>query len=803
MCYTFVTQNTRKQARRIVYYAHICNRANSTEAKQTVLQHLRGTAKRSAECLRSVGLENAAYLAGLLHDMGKCTQKFQTYLAQRDPSKRGSVIHTFQGCRYVLERYRKPEEELSPQVCEILAFAIGAHHGFFDCVDPAGKVGLQYRMDRPDTDQDEAVQAFLAQGIEEAELDRRFHAAKDELGAMIQAIDESNAEDQEYCFQIGLLARLLLSAVIEGDRHDTAAFMNGNSTDSPPAPPNWQNKLRHMEHKLCSLPSEDAISLARRAISAQCRSFAAEPAGIYRLNVPTGGGKTLASLRYALAHAEGFQKRRLIFTSPLLSILEQNAQVIREYVGEDASILEHHSNVVQVDASKDALDAHELLTQSWDAPIIITTLVQLLNTLFDGKTSSIRRFQALCDSVIVIDEVQTVPAKLLSMFNLAIRFLSERCRATVVLCSATQPCLEKATHGLRTVPRDIVPFDADIWSAFRRTQILCLESERLEELPNRIRLLMEDTGSLLVICNKKGEASYLLEHTRSPAYESFHLSAAMCMQHRRDTVAALRNGLSNGRRVLCISTQVIEAGVDISFESVLRLTAGMDSIVQAAGRCNRNGESRSLRPVFTINCSDERLGMLRDIQRGKDASLELMHAFQADPASFKHDLSSDAAIAYYYQALYRNMDLEEQDYYVAQLDATELDLLAMNTKYTCNSEDTLKLVFLRQAFKTAGQAFSVFDENATDVLVPYGRGKEFIQALCSQRAQYDPAYRADILQKLNGYTVSLYQYQKKQLESAQALTTLCDGSVLALREGHYDAITGVTTAPEKWELWEA
>ena len=788
--------------RRIEFFAHICDRADGTMAVQTVLQHLRGTAKRSAECVRGVGLGNAAYLAGLLHDLGKCTRRFQAYLAEGDSSQRGSVIHTFQGCRYVLEKYRRMNADLSEQACEILAFAIGAHHGLFDCVDAAGRIGLQYRMEKQDIDYEESVRAFFDQDIREAEVDDRFDAALRELSAIIQAIDEDNADDQEYCFQIGLLARLLLSALIEGDRHDTAAFMNLDCVNPDSKLPNWQERLQHMEAKLRAFPSEDAISQARSAISAQCKSFAAEPAGIYRLNVPTGGGKTLSSLRYALAHADRFQKRRLIFTSPLLSILEQNARVIREYIGDDALILEHHSNVVQTDDSGDALDARELMIQSWDAPIIITTMVQLLNTLFDGKTSAIRRFQALCDSVIVIDEVQTVPTKLLSMFNLAIRFLHERCNATVVLCSATQPCLEKTAHALRSAPKDIVPYDANIWKTFKRTQIICLGNERLENLPNRIRHLMEDTNSLLVICNQKREAAYLWEYTRSSEYESHHLSAAMCMQHRRDTVAALRDALSNGRRVLCISTQVIEAGVDISFGCVLRLTAGMDSIVQAAGRCNRNGESQSPRPVYTINCSDERLGMLRDIQRGKDATIELMYAFQQDPKRFDDDLASDAAIAYYYHLLYQNMNSEEQDFHVPRLNATELDLLAMNEKYTRNLGDALDSVFLRQAFKTAGQAFSVFDENTTDVLVPYGQGKEYIQALCSQRAQYDLAYRADILRKLNGYTVSIYPYQKKQLEKNQALTAICDGSVLALRAGDYDAITGLTALSSKLELWE-
>ena len=415
--------------------------------------------------------------------------------------------------------------------------------------------------------------------------------------------------------------------------------------------PVWAARLAYLEEKLQGKPHNGEIDNARQKISETCGAFAEKASGIYRLNVPTGGGKTLSSLRYALAHAKQFGKKRLIFTSPLLSILEQNAKEIRKFVGDDRLILEHHSNVVQTDTSQDALDECELLVQSWNAPIILTTLVQLLNTLFDGKTTSIRRFQALCDSVIVIDEVQTVPTKLLSLFNLAIQFLSEQCRATVVLCSATQPCVERAEHPLRRAPEEIVPYDEALWATFRRTELQLAGGRRLDELPEMICTLMETTDSLLAVCNKKSEAAYLLEHTRSAEYRSFHLSAAMCMQHRRDVLDEVQAALGRKEKVLCIATQVMEAGVDISFGAVLRLAAGMDSIMQAAGRCNRDRESETPRPVYVVNCTDENLGMLRDIRRGKDATLALTEAFSASSERFDGSLFSAAAIRYYYAAL--------------------------------------------------------------------------------------------------------------------------------------------------------
>lgn len=636
-------------------YAHKRETKSGQIVWQTLQEHLRGAARRAAECLRPVGLENAAYLAALLHDAGKAAPAFQKYLAAGDHSARGQVIHSFQGCRYLMEQFHEETDPVRTGVMasELLAFAIGAHHGLFDCVDPTRRIGLKYRAEKQGISYEESVQGLFSQGISKQEIERLFSSAVGEIDPILEQLEKEYIDDHEYFFVVGLLARLLLSAVIEGDRYDTAAFMEGNTPPNLPEDmtPVWAARLAYLEEKLQGKPHNGEIDNARQKISETCGAFAEKASGIYRLNVPTGGGKTLSSLRYALAHAKQFGKKRLIFTSPLLSILEQNAKEIRKFVGDDRLILEHHSNVVQTDTSQDALDECELLVQSWNAPIILTTLVQLLNTLFDGKTTSIRRFQALCDSVIVIDEVQTVPTKLLSLFNLAIQFLSEQCRATVVLCSATQPCVERAEHPLRRAPEEIVPYDEALWAAFRRTELQLAGGRRLDELPEMICTLMETTDSLLAVCNKKSEAAYLLEHTRSAEYRSFHLSAAMCMQHRRDVLDEVQAALGRKEKVLCIATQVMEAGVDISFGAVLRLAAGMDSIMQAAGRCNRDRESETPRPVYVVNCTDENLGMLRDIRRGKDATLALTEAFSASSERFDGSLFSAAAIRYYYAAL--------------------------------------------------------------------------------------------------------------------------------------------------------
>lgn len=437
-----------------MYPAHI----RETGERQTVREHCRNTAALAANALRPLGLEKSAYLAGLLHDAGKNKKEYEDYLLEAAAGGsvvRGSVNHTFAGVRFLLDRWHCGEGDLSYSdvTAELLAFAVGSHHGLFDCVDPQQHSGFFHRQTKEGIFYDESRQGFLAEVADEEELEHLFRDAVremtpmlDRLAALSTQVDDNEA-DRETAFYIGLLARMLLSAVIEGDRTDTATFMDG--IEPPVFPedmrPIWTERLAFMEKKLAAFPRKTPIDLARHTISDTCAAGAARPGGVYRLNVPTGGGKTLASLRFALTHAAKRNCSRIIFTAPLLSILDQNAQVIRDYIGDDTLILEHHSNLAEPKETPERLQELELLTASWSAPIIITTLVQLLNTCFSGRTSAIRRFHALCRSVIVIDEVQTVPGKMLTLFNLAVNFLSEVCGATIVLCSAPSPVWRQPT----------------------------------------------------------------------------------------------------------------------------------------------------------------------------------------------------------------------------------------------------------------------------------------------------------------------------------------------------------------------
>ncbi len=777
------------------YLAHIRQDRDGCTNIQTVDEHCRNTAEYARRALEEIGLGQGACLAGLIHDAGKCKQEFQRYLLENQGA-RGTVNHTFAGCRMILEHFHSREDS-QKITAELLAYAAGAHHGLFDCMDEQGKSGFQHRMEKKEIGYEESRDQFLSNCAGWAQLEQLFEQAHRELEiayGRISELAEKNAdqEGEDTYFYLGLLARMLLSAVIDGDRTDTAAFMNARQETADSSIPDWNKHLNVVEEKIASFPKNSPINCARAQISDQCRAFAMRSEGIYRLNVPTGAGKTLSSLRYALAHAEKWKKKRIIFVTPLLSILEQNAKVIKEAVGDHSLILEHHSNVIQTDSSRDELDERELAVDSWHAPVILTTLVQLLNTFFLGKTTSVRRFQALCNAVVVIDEVQTVPDHMLNLFNLTVNFLSAVCKTTFLLCSATQPCYEKTEHPLiLSSPQDVVPFQKALWTPFQRTQMLDGGVMKLEDIPAYIQRIMKETNSLLVICNKKAEAEMLFRKLKLPDCRCYHLSASMCMAHRRDVLKSVEMSLGqrDGKKTICISTQVMEAGVDISFGRVIRLASGMDSMIQAAGRCNRNGESSTPVPVWIVQCSDENLGRLPEIRRAKMVTIALLNQFKRHPERFGGDLASDAAIAWYYQKLFQEERaiVHYQDYAVAGESYTLLSLL--NGTFCLEPSENF---VINQAFKLAGTQFHVFDEQAEDVVVPYGDGKKLLEELAAYPRSIPPERLRTWNERAKPYTVSVYDYQKEKMTYAFKEIH----GVLALEPECYDPDTGMNMKKE-------
>lgn len=809
----------------IIFPAHI-RYEGSKRIIQTVDEHNRNVAKYAKQALEKIGLGNTGYLAGFLHDIGKYTDEFSKYInAVTDPRipdakrpARGTVNHTFAGVRLVYQEIKGSNEAPGILTKDVIAYAIGAHHGQFDCIDETGRNGFAYRCEKEDPVIDEGIRNFKRNvdlsivnelfSKAEQEVAQYMHGIHDLSSELVNQLDNpvstltpqelKNRKWEAFDFYCGCLARLVLSAVIDGDRRDTAEFIdNFKIPQSENMHDTWNRELEFAEQKMKRFDQSSTINQARTKISDLCKQASKKESGIFVLNVPTGAGKTISSLRFALSHAVLQKKERIIFTSPLLSILEQNAAVIRSFISDQNLVLEHHSNAVDPETDGMELNQNELLVETWDAPIIITSMVQLLNTFFDGRTSCIRRFRSLCHSIIVIDEVQTVPPNLLAMFNSMISFLSECCDATIVLCSATQPAWDQADYPLAILSdRNIVPYSESIWNVFKRTEIIDAGKCRFQdELPQRIEEIVEKKKSLLVICNKKSESEFLYQ-VLSQKYECYHISASMCMKHRRSVLKTIRKRLAQNedKPLICISTQVIEAGVDISFECVIRLLAGMDNVVQAAGRCNRNGESAKLGEVYTISCSDENLKKLREIQREKSASTEFLYEFHKSEKMYDNDLASDKSIHTYYSYLYKNMDADFQEDKVEQKNFTVFSLLSWNRQMLRNSQDKH---LLNQSFKMAGQYFKVFDDSTKDVIVPYEKGKDIISDLCSQKAEYDRAFVKSCLKKARNYTVTIYPWQLDQLKKENAICEVPDLETYYLSDGYYTESTGLILKPEE------
>ncbi len=772
-------------------------------AVQTVEEHCRNAAEYACRSLDAVGLGATARLAGLIHDCGKYTDDFAVYItaaANGEALRRGSVNHTFAGVRLILgDIASEYDSEKARFTAELIAIAAGAHHGLFDCIDEHGDSGFDYRVGKEGIKSEQAIDNFYKYCADKEELKRLFEQSMEEVYnfAQTKILKMEGIKQEQACFYYGLLARLLLSAVIEGDRRDTAEFEHGDFLAGQEVTAETWCALRDgMEQRVAKLKADSEINRARAEISEICYEKGGEKGSLYRLNVPTGGGKTIASLRFALNRAATSGKKRIIYVMPLLAIIEQNASVIREYIGDDSIILEHHSNVVQTENSADNLNPNELMAQTWGAPVIITTLVQLLQTLFDGKTTGVRRLHSLCDSIIIFDEVQSVPVKLLSMFNLAVNFLTRCMNAVVVLCSATQPYTDRLCNSILPT-EEIVKHDEKLWLPFKRTEIVPVDGRMLDGIAEFAGDVLEECDSLLIICNRKDEVQKLYGRLSGGGRDCYHLSAAMCAAHRRQTLDDVRRALADAgkeHKVICVSTQVIEAGVDISFQSVIRLSAGMDSVVQAAGRCNRNGEAGGIAKVYVVPCVDEELRHLEEIKDGKDATEALLDDYGKNPEKYSCDLTSDYSIAAYYNGLYGLKSCSKFDFDIDRHSGTLLDMLSSNSHFVKNNCGS----WFNQSFKKAGELFKVFDDNTFDVIVPYREGEEIITELYGAKARNDIQLRRSLLSEARQYSVAVRGWQKEKLGEMIGAVTDADGNTVAftLNKMCYNDSFGLTDEPQ-------
>lgn len=773
------------------YKAHI---RESDRKAQTVEEHCKEVAIIAEQYVKKLGLKYLPKLQAYLHDAGKLTSDFNSYISGESKFRRGDIDHCFAGARFICELADGYNDKDIYLVSRFIARTIISHHGLHDWVNEYGEDYFSYRVSK--ADRYEEIRLNINDIFDESELRYLLEKSAEEYSEVRNKIKAIRPIPEIFAFYLGMFERFMESVLIDADRTNTADFMSDSKTQKEfDTAALWENMHNRIEHKLKAFEYKtDPISVQRRSISDRCVEFAKNNVGVCRLIVPTGGGKTLSSLRFAIDYCKANNMDKIIYVAPFMSILEQNGDEIREVAGEE-NFLEHHSNIIQDITTQEELSEYELRTEKWDSPVIATTMVQFFNSLFLGKTSSVRRMHRLSRAVIIIDEVQSVPLKCVHLFNLAINFLTKICGSTVVLCSATQPVFEELKYPLILDENSSMTGDySQDFARFRRTRLVSQITKAgytYDEAAGFCYDKYLESGSLLVVVNTKKSAAMLYELIKSKnetAADSdkaviIHLSTNMCPQHRREIIASIRNMRKAKQRVVCITTQLIEAGVDISFDCVVRSLAGMDNAAQAAGRCNRNGENASICPVYIINIREENLSKMGELKTAQSVSRLII-----DNGKFTDLLSVDTMTAYY--SKFYNEQKENLSYKVGDSNKSEtlINLLSLN-KYRYNLRAKPELRYCAQAFQTAGNVFKIIDENTEDIIVPYN--KEAEELILTLNSDITPQETVELLRTAQKYTVGVYPNLKKALDEVGALTKLKCGAI-ALNEGFYDASIGVT-----------
>ncbi|WP_408609899.1 CRISPR-associated helicase Cas3' [Lachnotalea glycerini] len=656
---------------------------------QTVEEHLKGVEIKCVSYAQKLNFANTGRLLGILHDMGKYTDEFYVYFYESvsrqkagEPKLTKTVDHGKHGAMLILERYHKGNT-YEKTMAEIVAMIICYHHGGLeDFISNDLKIKLLERCNqieegfKEDTQYMKASERFYKRIMEPEELDKLFKNAVNEFKDYVSKYSNTN-----FCYNLHLLIKFLYSCLIDADRYDTYLFMQ-NKKEEEDLNINrlWEEfscrleaKENEFQNKKTNSELEQTIQLLRQDIWKQCNDFGSQPQGIYTLTVPTGGGKTLSSLRYALNHARSCKKSRILYVLPFTSIIEQNAQVVRDALLPKDYLLEHHSNVVDgEDTEKDEVEYRQLLTEQWTSPIIFTTMVQFLNTFFSKGTKNIRRMHNLTDTIIIFDEIQAIPVKCISLFNDAINFLSSVCRDTIILCSATQPGLNKVEHKMQ-IKEEIILDLREKFADFKRMEIIDKRYKKkmsLFELGEFVKDVKKDNQSILIILNTKEIAKAVFQEVKKNLDDTniifYFLNTNLCPAHRKDGIKKMKEALNNHKQVICVSTQLIEAGVDISFSCVIRHIAGLDSIAQASGRGNRNGEGE-IKKTYIIELEGEELGSLKYIEIGEKAASYVLDDYRRKADKYDYNLLSPFAIQHYYMHFYRDDRIEKNmDYPVSK-----------------------------------------------------------------------------------------------------------------------------------------
>ncbi len=658
---------------------------------QSLEDHLKGTALKAEVFAAVMGLGDAAWIMAVLHDIGKSSEAFQNHITGKKP---GRVDHSTAGGKLLFEQKQWGPFSLSGALC-----VTGHHSGLLNLgtkVDDAGEATLMGRMKKKIPKIDDSF----------ARVPDRKISPKN----LLQHMDPKNPMD------FMLLTRMLFSCLVDADFLDTEAFMNEGKIHRGGWPSLEELAPRFWEElqKRGFLSPKNSLNQKRFEILETCMHKGEGVPGLYSLTVPTGGGKTISSMAFAMKQAERHGKKRIIYVIPYLSIIEQTADIFKSFLGENA-VLESHSNVDyddgdSADERKRALaEVRKLSAENWDAPIIITTNEQFFESLYANRTSKCRKLHNIAESVIIFDEAQMLPVDFLQPCLTVIEELVKYYGCTAVLCSATQPELGKYMNRKPTEIMECIP---EMYDFFRR--VSCRVDGETDYAAVAEAMMAEKQA--LCIASTKKEAEQIFENLEDP--EALYLSTALCPAHRRKLIREIRERLQSGAACRVVSTSIISVGVDIDFPVVYLEYTGLDSLIQGAGRCNREGKRAVAESVAHIFWTEK--GKASPFMRKEKQVTDVVRK-----AYTEEELTSPQAIRMYFENWYQSNE--------GNLDYKEIQKLSQTA-----------------SFADIGRVFHLIADTTKSVFIPYDEEAKQIQALL-----YQGNRSRELMRKAGQYIVSV------------------------------------------------
>ncbi|MEG1254235.1 CRISPR-associated helicase Cas3' [Clostridium sp.] len=709
-----------------MYYAHV----NEKGDKQTVQEHVENVARITGEFSNKFGAKETGRVCGQLHDVGKCSSEFQCRLLQNGPK----IDHATAGAKEASKIFGRLYER-------ILGYIICGHHSGLPDFGTM-ESGLLQRLNKD-------IPKYYADDITEK--------AKISSNILINEIPQNTSRNRG--FTIGFYIRMIYSSLVDADFLDTEEFndcerkiQRGNYKKFGELETYFNDymKKKNVESK------KSSINIYRKQIYDNCIDAAFQRTNLFTLTVPTGGGKTLSSMAFALNHLKFNYLERIICVIPYTSIIEQNANVYKGIWGQD-SVLEHHSNfdfseVTDTENMKD-IEKLKYASENWDVPIIVTTNVQFFESLFANRSSMCRKLHNITNSVVIIDEAQMMPTKFLTPTIAALKELVNNYNTSVVLTTATKPKFPSAI--LEGTGVEIIKNPDELYNALKRTKV-----EYINELSDEgLATMIEELDKVLIIVNTRNHAQNIYDRLDKSEKDSlFHLSAKMCPEHRNIILSRIKDRLKLGEKCKVISTQLIECGVDISFPVVYRSLTGIDSIAQSAGRCNREGEL-DIGKVYVFKSTETYGKPVMYQSRTADFGRQVLERYE-DPLSLD-------AISKYFDLLY---DMERD-----KLDSKNI---------MDNFEE--KASNLEFAFATTAREYKLIEEGET-LIIPYNdEACKLIEGL--RYSEFPNSF----MRKLQKYTISIHSNQLKKLQEEGGVIIIHDiFYVLSTKEGFYDENTGL------------